>query len=64
MDYLRYHGFQEFLSNPSDDTWVVTFWSLHWRTFGTYASLPVAREVEAALVFDGFPSWVVWHRLY
>jgi len=64
MGYLRYHGFQEFLSNPSDDTWVVTYWSLHWRTFGTYASLPVAREVEAALVFDGFPAWVVWRPIY
>ena len=64
MNYLRYHGFLEFLSNPIDDTWVVTYWGLHWRTFGTYASLPVARNVEAALVFDCFPAWVVWRPIY
>jgi hypothetical protein len=64
MNYLRFHGFLQFLSNPSDDTWVVTYWGLHWRTFGTYASLSVARVVEAALVFDGFPAWVVWRPIY
>jgi hypothetical protein len=62
--YLRHHHMERRLYHPTEGVWLVTYRNVHSRHFGTYASLPVARRVEAGLTLNGIPAWVVWHRLY